>query len=175
MSIPLLSSILETIVGQVLKIPLPLPCQALSWGRRRAGGDSQLRRMAFLPQPARAGEPPWGESAAALLGLHLQVLSRGKDQRGAGEERGGTLENVIPQLPAWCWLPWGHSPEGKAQGEAHRRGKEKTCCWVGACLHTEFAPGIKLISAGTSNSCPGWPKVCVSHYWDSDRGQSKCP
>lgn len=60
-------------------------------------------------------------------------------------------------------------------GQGEDLGKEKTCCWVGACLHTEFAPGIKLISAGTSNSCPGRPKVRVPHYWDSDRGQSKCP
>lgn len=50
-----------------------------------------------------------------LLRIHLRALSGGKGQRGAGKEPGGTLENVTPDcLPAWCWLPWGHSQEGKA-------------------------------------------------------------
>lgn len=121
-------------------------------------------------QRATVGRKCSRAAGASSAGAEQRERPEGS-RRGAGRNIG----KYHPPTACLVLAALGPQPGGESSRRSSQEGKEKTCCWVGACLHTEFAPGIKLISAGTSNSCPGWPKVCVSHYWDSDRGQSKCP
>lgn len=55
-----------------------------------------------------------------LLGIRLRALGRGKGQRGAGEEPGGTLENVTPQTACLVLAALGMQLGGTG---AHRRAR----------------------------------------------------
>lgn len=173
----------------LLPVPLLNPILGTSWRGASAENILLTSMLGSLlgKEEGRRGFPAQQKGSPSPAGPHQRATVGRTRSHAAGASSVGAERRERPEesreehrkmSPPNC-LPGVGCP-----GDIARRGKLKeeltgrqgeTCCWARACLHTELAPAIKLMSGKTRTCSPGWPKVCALHSWGSDRDQSKCP